>query len=275
MSNCQSRNLVRLVYLDEAGTTHSATSLAVAGVMVHGDREWSAVDRRIRDLIDKYVPEPDRPGFVFHATDIFHGSRYFDRNKPEWAKRDARWQVLTDLAQIIADFELPVLVGTSDKASVSIEEGGAASESQRTEILHVLSAIDCLYWADLWMEIYAPNEMATVVHEDGPAAKSNIKQSVRLLRYPDTLADMWGHRLSEVYALPFDHIVDTVHFAEKADARLLQLADLCAFLIGRAVQGREVPQEAMLMILERVDWIKQLQGQSSALAETLEALSES
>ena len=61
---------MRLVYLDEAGTTSTATSLAVAGVIVHGDDQWPKVDRRIVELIEKYIPEEDRLGFVFHATDL-------------------------------------------------------------------------------------------------------------------------------------------------------------------------------------------------------------
>jgi hypothetical protein len=67
-------NLVRMIYHDEAGIHHNAPVLTVAGVLVHGDRQWPEVDRLIVALIDKYIPEPDRRGFVFHATDIFHGS---------------------------------------------------------------------------------------------------------------------------------------------------------------------------------------------------------
>ena len=68
-------NLVRLLYLDETGTTVHTNFLSVAGVIVHGDFEWPEVDKRIAALIEKYISEPDRRlDFVFHATDIFHGS---------------------------------------------------------------------------------------------------------------------------------------------------------------------------------------------------------
>jgi hypothetical protein len=82
-------NLVRLVYLDEGGSDLKAPILSVAGVLVHGDVEWPQVERRIVALIEKYIPEPDRVRFIFHATDIFfHGSGYFDRRKPEWADQE-------------------------------------------------------------------------------------------------------------------------------------------------------------------------------------------
>lgn len=104
-------NLVRLVYLDEGGADYKAPILAVAGVLVHGDQQWGEVDRRILLLIDKYVAEPHRAGFVFHATDIFHGSRYFDRRKPEWNSLEKRTPIITDLARIIEDLSLPVVLG--------------------------------------------------------------------------------------------------------------------------------------------------------------------
>ena len=62
-------NLVRLLYLDEAGTDGRATHMCVAGVLVHGDHQWPEIDRLVGDLITKYIPESDRFGFIFHATE--------------------------------------------------------------------------------------------------------------------------------------------------------------------------------------------------------------
>jgi hypothetical protein len=50
-------------------------------------------------------------------------------------------------------------------------------------------------------------------------------------------------------------IVDTVHFAEKADARPLQLADLCAFLVVRLFRNKEVPEYAAQVIARYGRWI--------------------
>jgi hypothetical protein len=81
------QNLVRLVYLDEAGIDFQAPFLCVTGVIVHGDRQWPEVDKRIGALIEKYVDEPQlRPSFVFHAKGILHGNGYFDRDKKKREK---------------------------------------------------------------------------------------------------------------------------------------------------------------------------------------------
>lgn len=240
------RKLVRLVYLDEAGTSADAETLTVAGVIVHGDDQYREIDQRFVELINKYIPEEDRLGFVFHATDIFHGSRYFDRRQPQWASREQRWPILEDLAKIIGDFELPVVLGARDKRY--------GDERPDPNLLHLHAALECLYGADLWLNAFAADELATVVHEDGASAKPVIRQAVRALRYPETLAPESADFFTRAYGLPFDHIIDTVHFAEKADARLLQLADLCAFTICRFLQRRSVCQPVMGVIRERTAW---------------------
>src|ERR1700692_516635 len=176
-------NLVRLLYLDEAGTDKDATFLSVCGVLIHGDLDWPKVDARILALIDKHIPEPDRFGFVFHATDIYHGSAYFDRRKPEWADERRRWAILSDLAAIINDLSLPVVAGTyrKDKFGIGIlapDEPHLA----KAKLIQNVAAIDCLIWADRWLGKFAPSELATVIHEDGTSAKPLIKLSIRLVR---------------------------------------------------------------------------------------------
>jgi hypothetical protein len=46
-----------------------------------------------------------------------------------------------------------------------------------------------------------------------------------------------------------------VHFAAKADARPLQLADLCAFILGRGLKGSDVPEHATEVIFRHLKWI--------------------
>jgi hypothetical protein len=241
--------LVRMVYLDEAGTSAEAEYLTVAGVIVHGDDQYRDIDQRVVALIDKYIQREDRPGFVFHATDIFHGSRYFDRKQPQWASREQRWQILTDLAKIISDFKLPIVLGLKEK-----RWQGQTSH----EVMHLHAALECLYGVDLWLNAFAPNELATVVHEDGANAKPVIRKAVRALRSPETLTPESADFFTRAYGLPFDHIIDTVHFAEKGDARLLQLADLSTFMINRFIQRRSVCPPVIDVVREATAWAEGL-----------------
>jgi Protein of unknown function (DUF3800) len=245
---------VRLVYLDEAGTDFKAPVLAVAGVLVHGDYEWPEVDKRIRRLIDEFIPEPDRPGFVFHATDIFHGSGYFDRRKQEWDSLDKRLPIINGLASIIDDLGLPVVFGhyTKDKYGIGVLTGQEDPKILGA-MVHGNAAADCLIQADRWLERFAPDELATVVHEDGAATKVLIKRAVSVLRNPDFHGGLSTEELSEL-GMPLKRIIDTVHFADKGDARPLQLADLCAFVLGRALKDMPIPVQAFRVIWKLSRW---------------------
>lgn len=242
-------NLVRLLYLDEAGSDHKAPALVVAGVLVHGDQEWPEIDRRIGLVAEKYIPQPDRLGFVFHATDIFHGSKYFHKHKSEWPK-DRRFMLLGDLATIIAELHLPILAGGYQR------DGSLGEAVELSNTIHNLAAMDCLLWADRWLARFAPKELATVVHEDGTPAKRMIKHSVQFLRNEQYLEEggVNGDIRAE-YGLPLKRIIDTVHFADKPGARPLQLADLCAFILGRVGKDLEVPKYVFDVIWHHLKWM--------------------
>jgi hypothetical protein len=270
-------NLVRLVYLDEGGIDRKAPVLTVAGVMVHGDRQYPEIDARILKLIEKYIPAQDRPGFVFHATDVFHGSNYFDRRKPEWDSPEKRIPVLNDLAAIIDDLHLPIVAGNYEKKTyghaldpANKEDAGvllALSDPEfKVKMIHSAAAIDCLLWADKWLAKYAPTELATVVHEDGTPAKRLIKRIARVLRSKELLAlSRFTVEMHGQYSLPLKRIIDTVHFAEKADARPLQLADLCAFTLARGLKNLPIPAYVIDVVHSHMLWF--LKNYSSSIDE--------
>jgi hypothetical protein len=103
---------MRLLHLDEAGIFANEPRLCVAGVLIHGDFQSFDVERKLDELTIRHIPEPDREGFAFHSTDIFHGSGYFDRER---RPRDTRLQILTNLASIIDKLHLPVVAGMYQK----------------------------------------------------------------------------------------------------------------------------------------------------------------
>jgi len=250
-------NLVRLTYLDEAGIDRDATVVCVAGVIVHGDNEWPEVDRRIVALVEKYIPEADRLGFFFHATDIFHGSGYFDRREPKWADFEkSRLPILEDLAGVIEALHLPIVGGfyTKDKFGIGILSSDVP-QATKTTLIHEIAALDCLMWTDRWLDQFSPSELATVIHEDGTPAKPMIKKAIRVLR-SDALMAANGFPDEEKakLGLPLKRIIDTVHFAEKSDARPLQLADLCAFILGRHLKGKDVPAKVFSILSRHLRW---------------------
>lgn len=248
---------MRLLYLDEAGSDHRAPFLCVAGVLVHGDREWPEVDRLMRELIDRWIAPEDRLGFIFHATDIYHGCEYFDRRKPEWADEAKRIRLLDEIAGIIKELSLPVVWGHYEKSSFGVNILPAdMSNNERARIIQSTAVMDCLIRTDTWLETFAPDELATVIHEDGTPAKPLIKKLVWVARNREILKASELRAFASTPGLPLKRIIDTVHFADKADARPLQLADLCAFIIGRGLKQKPVPEIATKIIFHQLtSWV--------------------
>src|SRR5262245_3707207 len=74
--------LMRLTYVDEGGIAKHEGFMVVSGAIIDGDRQLVAIENHLDILVQKHIPEEDRPGFIFHATEIWSGGGYFkDRNK--------------------------------------------------------------------------------------------------------------------------------------------------------------------------------------------------
>jgi Protein of unknown function (DUF3800) len=232
---------VRLVYLDESGTSNPEQEpvLVVAGVIVNADQDWLGLDNHLKSIMRKRLPEDLRYTGIFHAKDIWHGEKKFYRNK--WPL-NKRMEIISDLAAIPAKFHLPVIYGAMDrKASAALlsKKGKSAADASINTLIHSLAFMGAAASLDTWMANNAKNEVAMMVAEDA----GKVKQAVRMFQigYRQDGVDDYYHELA-IRGFPKNvfktrQIVDTVHFASKLESPLLQIADTCAFLIKRRLQN--------------------------------------
>ena len=103
------RRLVRIVYLDESGTSRGERLAVVAGVMIDADNQLIAVEEHMERLVERYIPEDDRGDFFFHATNIWSGTKYF-KDRDLWPL-ERRLEILHDLVEIPQKFDIPVVFG--------------------------------------------------------------------------------------------------------------------------------------------------------------------
>jgi hypothetical protein len=240
---------LRLVYLDEAGISAVEPILCVAGVLIHGDLEILEVHHKLDEIVDRYIPAEDRAGFVFHATDIFHGSRHFKKWRP-----NERLQILTEIAEIIESLHLPVVASLYEKNTfgTGVPEVLEATHEKKRVIMQTASAMDCAVWAERWLETYAGRENAMIIAEDTDRVKKMMKAAIQLLRTPVSLK---ASGLDQFPSLPLKRVVETIHFAAKKESPPLQLADLCAFTFGRMMNGKPVPARVASIVIDHVKWI--------------------
>lgn len=90
------------------------------------------------------------------------------------------------------------------------------------------------------MRALASDEVAMLIAEDRPIMRKMLKFAHAILRgrappeFQGLLSEtLVADPILSKLVLPLERIVETVHFAEKGESSLLQIADLCAFTIKR------------------------------------------
>ena len=223
---------VRFAHIDEAGTSRREEFCVVAGVVSHPDRQWIEINQHLSQLADAFVPKVDREGIVFHAKDIWHGSKKFRRN--DWP-RAMRLELLHELAKIPQKFSLPVVTGVIEKAKHDWDapHGTANWQAYNYSLAFGICAVHFEY---VLREMCEPEELGTIIAEDVPEMRRYAKWGYGILRNPD---HEWPETENVKNYMPMERVVEQPLFTAKADSGILQVADLVAFTISRRMNGNE------------------------------------
>jgi hypothetical protein len=178
---------VRIAFLDESGRSAPEKIIVVAGVVVHGDRSYRKVEEALRQLVADTIPTGDRDGFLFHATDLFHGKRYF-KPRETWP-RERRYPILERLAAFPRAFSLPVVFGHVVKAEHRQEPEIAQHIEQQPEkdrpidllkIEHLAAFTRAVINIERQMSRFPRDEICMLVVEDTDQVKPLVKESYRI-----------------------------------------------------------------------------------------------
>lgn len=239
------------VYVDEAGTSQREPVTVVVGVVIHADRHWRTAQSLLQKTYDRYVPASLRPGFAFHAKDIFSGYRNLDQ---EWP-RQSRLDFIGAVASIPRQIEAAVCLGKVRRSAQYPED---ALKKLPLETWHHIQAFHgCISRADKYVRDWGcQDEVATVVAEDVPEKRRFLRATLQVAN-TDTLAE---HRrltkeeresgiVFQTNVGQISRIIDTIHFVEKTDGPLLPIADACAFTFRRYFADQEHGRELLIALL--------------------------
>jgi hypothetical protein len=228
-----------MIFFDAAGLSNPRHEpyIVIAGVVIHGDRQWKPLADYLAALADKYAPPEHRDGFVFHATELFSGGKIFPRDKypKEW-----RWKVLDELMSIPEKFGLPIVWGHVPRSEVM--PGGSLAASDFFEKIGVKPHIQgqmlaftmAASVAEQWMRLKAgPSEIAAMFMEDDHESRMFLKVVQRLITDPKK----YGRFAPEFEPFKLTKIIYPIHFELKTDSSALQVADVAAFAIKRKCMG--------------------------------------
>lgn len=233
------RKLMRLIYLDEAGVANPANEpfVIVAGVAVNADRQFKEVEAHLDDMAGRHL-SPEKRGLVaFHAMELFHGTKNFHRDAWPFEKR---LEILDELASLPKKFDLPICWGATDRKETPSLLKGPVTPRLLEQINHAHAFWKFVTQMEILMRATANEEVGMLIAEDRDIMRKILKMGHAVFRgrAPKQFQDeLEAIRREEIFAklFPLERIVETVHFAQKTESSLLQIADISAFAIKRAV----------------------------------------
>lgn len=212
-----------VAYGDDSGTDRSSPFQIFAAVMMRAEYSFSYLEAQHALAIEQFIPEERRERFhEFHAQELFRGTGVF-----EDIKEDKRHGMLRELLIALAMAECDVFYGAVRKQDLHNTVCGSASP------LDVAFRL-CLRSIESWMQETAAGDLCILISDDmgDRAEKAQLKRSFRAMRTK--------HKLMEFGALA--HFHDDIYFGDSKESVGIQLADTCAFFIGRQLRGEPDPK---------------------------------
>ena len=204
--------MARLTYMDEAGTSAHEPFAVVSAAIIHADEQLHRVREYLSHLIVKHIPENDRDKFVFHAKDIWQGTKYF--KGWDFEKRIA---ILDDLASTPSVLKIPIAIGVVKKEGK--DNTSDAPKLSKDDYCHALAFAQCCGMIERFMR-EKTNENTILVVEDQPTVRAALNEVIEFIR-SQTPADSEYFPLTRIQEMPL--------FANKKQSPALQIADMCAF----------------------------------------------
>lgn len=205
------------------------------------------------------VPPQYRNDFVFHATDVFGGDKYKDSG---WSITD-RLFLLKSMMSIPRRLGMAVTVAAHWRGAIEYPSTGPLSMSQ---FEHMQAFALCISMADRSIRKYAGHrEVATIVAEDVPEMRRFLRRVPAMFRdgvhlppshLRQTPADLEAGYSVQAGTMQISRIRKSIHFVEKADDPIVQVADACAFGIRRFLAGERFGEEFVAAILGDVSALR-------------------
>lgn len=239
---------MRYVFVDEAGTSAKEPVTVVVGIIADADAHVMSAEAFVRELIDA-VPDQHKSDFVFHATQVFGDRRY----QSDWSMTD-RLHLLKGMMRI------PRRIGMALTLAAVWRKPGFHGDLPKSlgmtdcQFEHLFAFGVCLAVSDRNIRRKArPREVATVVAEDVPEMRKFLRKVPQVFREhpihlpPKMLRETEGDKeagfSTQSGELRITRIRSSVHFVEKADDPLVQVADACAYGLRRYFAGEKFGDE--------------------------------
>jgi hypothetical protein len=240
----------------------------VLGVIVHADTQWRSAEQAVKQILES-VPNGFKQDFIFHAMTIWGSKKYHDG----WGMQD-RLAMLRQMMSVPRRLKLPISLGIAHRnvALPTQFRSDYPLKMPKEQFQHVLAFFACVALADRYLRrCHDPDEVATIVAEDVPSMRRFLRAALELAR-SEPIFNEATVRLTRDEKIDLSdprwaisRIIDTVHFVEKSNGPLLQVADACAYgfrrLFAKQKHGDEFSESILGEILDINEYSKFCCGQ--------------
>lgn len=264
----QRGSLVRLIYIDEAGTSPAEPVRLVCGVIVNADKDYMTLCSEMNRIAEERVPQKykDRYNekygkFVFHCKDLVNRGNIIDKDDPEWPLQD-RLDFVKEVLCLPRVHDAPIAFGIVHKGQVEGMPSDFFSEDDaaidRTLYENMLALAYCVDRADWFLRHHlGGSEIGTLTCEDVSSNKELLRKAATIFRHdplyiPTQVKNLWQEQCGiepPPVKLEIKHIIDTPNYVAKTDAPLLQLADGCAFAFRRRLSKQQYGDDLIYALL--------------------------
>lgn len=245
---------VRFLFMDEAGTSAEEPVTVVVALIADADSHVMSAEALALETLSG-VPPQLQEGFVFSAKRVFNNNAYRDK----WSMTD-RLHLLKSMMSVPRRIGMAIVVSAKWRSGQTLIEQAKKLGIHPCQLDHVMAFHTCVGIADRNIRRHAgPREVATIVAEDVQELRGVLKRIPQVLRDapihlgPDLLRttasdESAGYSLQSG-ELRVTRIRNSVHFVEKADDPLVQVADACAYGFRRYFAGETFGAEFVDAIL--------------------------
>ncbi|HEX5312292.1 DUF3800 domain-containing protein [Aquabacterium sp.] len=225
---------MRYIFVDEAGTSAHEPVTVVVGIIADADQHVRAAENLVSEILQG-VPLQHRKQFTFHATRVFGDKRY----QSDWLFND-RLHLLESMMSVPRRIGMAITLSARWRNAVDHTELAEPLRLSQSQFEHVMAFGECLAIADRNIRRHAhPNEVASVVAEDIPEMRRFLKIVPKMYRenpfhcrpehLRETPQDKEAGYSTQRGELRIARIRNSVHFVEKSEDPLVQVADACAY----------------------------------------------
>ena len=180
--------------------------------------------------------------FAFHAKELWHGEGFFPREN--WS-RERRLEILGHLADIPQKFHLPIIYSCVKRSKYPPKNPPANSpkrvfrraQREATKRCHTICFLSCLEQVERWMECKHQEEKVFVVHELHENHKADLSEISKFFSNPRARSTIEND--PDINWSALTHLVEEPLFVRKSGSSLVQIADVCAFILSRALAEKE------------------------------------